>query len=335
MAKEITMKDIAKKLGISTVSVSKALTGKAGVSDEVRNQILKAAEEMGYIYSATKSGKLVKKFNIGVLVDERYIQDQNSNFYFKMYQHIIMQLSPLGYSAFMEIITEDMVTNEILPQVVLENKVDGLIAMGKIDEGYLQKIRETAIPVVYLDYYDENMDVPSVITDNVYGTYILTNYLINLGHRKIAYLGDIYATPSILDRYLGYQRAFMLNNLPYNPDYCICDRDKKGDYIDFKLPADMPTAFVCNCDDIAAVLIDKLNNLGYRVPEDISVVGFDNSMAAEFTNPKLTTMEVDMTSMTFVTCDILEKMISGVKDLSGRRVISGHLIERDSVRRLT
>lgn len=335
MAKEVTMKDIAARLGISTVSVSKALTGRAGVSDDVREEVIRTAEEMGYRYSATKSGKESRKFNIGVLVADHYIQDQTSNFYFRMYQHIIMKLSPLGYSAILEIITGDMIKTDDMPKVVADNKVDGIIILGKIKGNYINHIRDTKIPMVYLDYYDKNMDIPSVITDNVYGTYIVTEYLIQHGHTKIAYLGDIYATPSIMDRYLGYSRANIEHRLPYKDDYCICDRDENGAFIDFELPKDMPTAFVCNCDDVAALLMDKLKALGYRIPEDISIVGFDNSTLSEYTKPRLTTVAVDMETMASTACDLIFRIILGEKDVRGRRVISGNLIERESVRDLT
>ena len=331
MAKEVTMKDIAASLGISTVSVSKALSGKDGVSDEMRASIKQKALEMGYRYSITKSEKEGKKYIIGVLVEEHFIRDQTSNFYFKMYQSIIMKLSQNSYSGILEILTADMLGREELPKIITDQKVDGIIALGKINGAYLKKVRQTKLPLVYLDYYDRDMEVPSVITDNVYGTYMLMNHVIGMGHKKIAYVGDIYATPSILDRYLGYIRGLIMHNIPIRDDYLICDRDQNGTYLDLEMPEDMPTAFVCNCDEIASILINKLKDLGYCVPEDISVVGFDNTSLAEFTAPKLTTIQVDVDSMTQTACDILIRMICGEQGIHGRKVISGHLIIRDSV----
>ena len=331
MAKEVTMKDIASELGISTVSVSKALTGRDGVSEEMRALIKNKAKEMGYQYSVTKSGRESKKFIIGVLVEEHFVKDQASAFYFRMYQKIVMKLSSSNFSAILEILTEDMIANNIVSQVVTDKKVDGIIALGKIKSTYLKKIRDTKLPIVYLDYYDRDMEVPSVITDNTYGTYMLTNLLTASGHTKIAFVGDIFATPSILDRYLGYMRGLIVHGLKVPEDYLICDRDSKGEYVDLKLPEDMPTAFVCNCDDIAKVLTDKLKKLGYKIPEDISVVGFDNSPIAEYMEPKLTTVEVDMDTMVETASDILIKMISGEGEIHGRKVISGQIKVRDSI----
>lgn len=334
MAKDVTMQDIAKELGISTVSVSKALTDKDGVSSEMRATIKRKAEEMGYRYSVTKSGKEGKNLNIGVLVEDHFIKDQTSAFYFKMYQSIIMKLPKNNYSGILEILTQDKIKSGVLPQIITDKKVDGVIALGKIESRYLRSLRETGIPIVYLDYYDRHMEVPSVTTDNVYGTYMLMNHIVRMGHRKIAFVGDIEATPSILDRYLGYMRGLIVNNINVPADYLICDRDAEGNYIEMKMPEDMPTAIVCNCDHVALFLIENLKKLGYRVPEDVSVVGFDNSPFAEFSDPKLTTVEVDVDTMTETACDLLVSMIRGEKNIHGRKVISGRLIIRDSVKKL-
>lgn len=334
MAKDVTMQDIAKELGISTVSVSKALTDKDGVSSEMRATIKRKAEEMGYRYSVTKSGKEGKNYNIGVLVEDHFIKDQTSAFYFKMYQSIIMKLPKNNYSGILEILTQDKIKSGVLPKIITDKKVDGLIALGKIESRYLRALRETGIPIVYLDYYDRHMEVPSVTTDNVYGTYMLMNHIVRMGHRKIAFVGDIEATPSILDRYLGYMRGLIVNNINVPTDYLICDRDAEGSYIEMKLPEDMPTAFVCNCDHVALFLIENLKKMGYRVPEDVSVVGFDNSPFAEYADPKLTTVEVDVDTMTETACDLLVSMIRGEKNIHGRKVISGKLIIRDSVKKL-
>ncbi len=331
MAKDVTMRDIAKELGISTVSVSKALTDKEGVSSEMRAVIKEKAEKMGYRYSATKSGKDGKSYNIGVLVEEQFIEIHTSAFYFKMYQSIVIQLSKGGYSAMLEVLTGDVLQSGALPAILSENKVDGVITLGKIKEEYLEKIRETQIPLVYLDYYDDHLEIPSVTTDNLYGSYLLTDYLAQQGHERIAFVGGIMATPSIMDRYLGYMKALLSHNLTPEADYIINDRSEGGKYIDLRLPAHMPTAFVCNCDDIAYVLMEQLKSKGYRIPEDISVVGFDNSTFAIYANPKITTIEVDLDSMTEEACSILIRMIKGEMDIKGRRIVSGKLIMRDSV----
>jgi len=326
------MKDIATRLGVSTVTVSKALTDKDGVGDELRGIVKETAKQMGYRYNVTaKALKDGKSYNIGVILEGHYIDVQNDVFYMKMYQNIIRILAKSNYSGIMELITPEMYTNMTLPNIVVENKVDGIIVLGQMKSDYLKIIRESEIPIVYLDFYDRQMEVDSVITDSVYGTYMLTNYIVSKGHTKIAYVGSIHATASILDRFLGYYRSLLVNNIPFREEYIISDRGEDGLFIDLELPEDMPTAFVCNCDELAYILMERLKKMGYRVPEDISVVGFDNYTFAGYSSPKLTTVEVNVEAMALTAVETLIKRILGEKSTQGRKVISGNLIIRDSV----
>lgn len=336
MAKNVTMRDIAKKVGVSTVTVSKALTDKEGVGSELRSVIKATAEEMGYHYSNIGDGAFRKgrSYNIGVLVEDHYLDNSATAFpfYMKMYNSINKQMSQLHYSVIMEPITAAMLEEERMPNIIVERKVDGIIVLGQIMSEYLREVRESRIPVVYLDFYDRNMEVPSVINDNVYGSYMLTNYLVGKGHKKIAYVGSIYSTSSILDRYLGYYRSLLVNHIPLREDYILPDRDECGYSIEIDLPKDMPTAFVCNCDTVANMLMNQLLRQGYRIPEDISVVGFDNySSESNYRLPLLTTIEVNIEEMTKNAVEFIIRLIKGEEDLGGRKVISGKLIIRDSV----
>ena len=332
MLKTVTMKDIAMKLGVSTVTVSKALTDKEGVGDELRATIKEMAKQMGYRYTiGAKAQKTGKSYNIGIILESHYVDFQNDAFYMKMYQNIIKILAKSNYSGIMELITQEMMKEAIMPNILVENKVDGIIVLGQIKSEYLKMVRDSEIPIVYLDFYDRQMEVDSIITDSVYGTYMLTNYIVSNGHSKIAFVGSIHATASILDRFLGYYRSLLVNNIPFREDYVISDRGDDGLFIELDLPEDMPTAFVCNCDELAYILMEKLKAKGYRIPEDISVVGFDNYTFAGYSSPRLTTVEVNVEAMAQTAVETLIKRILGEKYIQGRRVISGNLIIRDSV----
>ncbi len=335
MAKNVTMRDIAKKVGVSTVTVSKALTDKDGVGSELRAVIKATAEEMGYTYSGIGDGfRRGRSYNIGVIVEEHYVDNSTTvfPFYMKMYNSINKQMSQFHYSVIMEAITSKMLAEHRMPDIVTERKVDGVIVLGQMKSDYLKVLRENKLPVVYLDFYDRTMEVPSVINDNMYGTYMLTNYLVAMGHKKIAYVGSIDATASILDRYLGYYRSLLTHQLNMPDDYIIPDRDDEGYFIDFQMPKEMPTAFVCNCDGTANLLMKLLISRGYRIPQDISVVGFDNYSAEfDYNLPKLTTIEVNIEEMTKNAVEMIIRLLKGEENLGGRKVISGKLIIRDSV----
>lgn len=337
MAKDVTMRDIAKEMGVSTVTVSKALNNKEGVGNPLRAAIRKKAQEMGYQF--TLMNKVLREESsktVGVIVDALYVAPNKtrnaSPFYLRIYQNVVLALAEYGYSAILEVITDEMLAKRIPPKVITDSKVDSVIVMGPIREDYPKRIGDSGLPVVYLDFYDENKDIPSVVTDNVYGTYALTRYLIGKGHRKLAFVGSIDATPSILDRYLGYYRALLANHIAPREDYLIPDRGADGLFIDFKLPLrDMPTAFVCNCDDAGYVLMERLRKEGYRIPEDISVVGFDNYTFLSFASPRLTTIEVDVVEMADRAVELLVSMMRGADKAGSRIVVSGRLVIGDSV----
>lgn len=166
---------------------------------------------------------------------------------------------------------------------------------------------------------------------------MLTNYLYDMGHREIAYVGTLCSTNSITDRYLGYQKSLMEHNLEVRKDWIIDDRNLETGKIDLNknicLPKDMPTAFVCNCDLTAGYLIKKLQKAGYRVPEDISVVGFENYLYPGICDIEITTFEVDISEMARGTIHKVLEKIANETYTSGLFIVSGHMVHKDSVAR--
>lgn len=328
--KKVTMNDIAKEMGISTVSVSKALSDKEGVSDEVRLRVKQKAEEMGYRFNAiAKSMKEGVSNNIGVLVSERFFSA--NAFYSDLYQRVVKEFAKKKYSCILEILSRSDEKAGVLPNMLVNSKVDGLIVLGQMKTAYIEKLLNTKIPCIFLDFYDEHNHINAVVSDSVYGSYLLTNHLIQKGHRRIGFVGDIYATSSILDRYIGYYKSLLKNKIEIREDWLINDRDDRGEYIPMVLPDDMPDAFVCNCDEAAYYFVARLKEEGYRIPEDVSVVGFDDFMYARLCEPKLTTFRVDLDMMSEVTVDSMIKMLKEENYYFGRRVIGGELVIRDSV----
>lgn len=335
MKSNVTMKDIADRFNVSKVTVSKALNDKDGVSDELKEKIQTAAEEMGYRFnSIARSLKSSATYNIGVVVAERYMDD--NAFYMGFYQELVKQLDDKHYSAILNVLLEEDELAPKVPRIYQDNKVDGIIILGQMADIYVELMDNLEIPVMFLDFYDEHANVDAVITDNFYGAYDLTNYLFKIGHKKIAYVGNIFATSSIQDRYLGYCKSLLEHRVALREDYVISDRDDvHGKFIDLVLPVEMPTAFVCNCDQIAHQLITKLQNEGFNVPQDISVVGFDNNIYAKISNPGITTVEVNIKEMSEA---VINRMMSKIQDLNidfGRIAIKGTIIHRESTKALT
>lgn len=330
--KSVTMGDIAKELGLSTVSVSKALTGREGVSDSVREKIVKKAEEMGYCYTGSKKENAKTRHNIGIIVSEHFIT--KDAYYSRLYEKTMMMLSDERQIGMLEIIKREAEKNLESPALLASGQMEGVIVLGQMSKKYLEMLKRHDVPILYMDFYDEDVVEDSVISDSVFGSGILTNYLIHRGHSKIAFVGSIRSTSSIMDRYIGYYRAMLTAGLSIKENWLIEDRDEEGDRIEVKLPEDMPTAFVCNSDATAFDLVKLLQNKGYKVPEDISVVGFDNFIYSEMSTPQITTYGVDTDALVQNAIRIMQEKLEN-KDYSvGRVLIAGTMVERESVRTL-
>ena len=212
--KSVTMSDIAKAMDISTVTVSKALGDKDGVSDELREKIKQKANEMGYRFSYTsKSSKEGFTFNISIVVAKHFINDASA-FYWVMYRHIVELLQKQNYYGILDVISESDQANRSMPNSVSDKKVDGVIVLGQFDDEYVSELLDLDIPVVFLDFYSSDNRTDTILSDSFFGSYMLTNYLINAGHRNIGFLGTITSTSSIQDRYLGYYKALLEKGIP-------------------------------------------------------------------------------------------------------------------------
>lgn len=334
MAKSVRMADIAKELGVSTVTVSKALSDQKGVSEEMREKIKELAAQMGY-----KSGTSAKEgghpsYNIGVLVLETYIE-KYSSFYWEFYQKINTGAGKENCFVLFEILEAESEAQLIMPKLIQENKIDGLMILGQISTEYLEMLKEQSnVPRVYMDFYDRRVRADSVISNSFYGAYYLTDYLFEMGYTEIGYVGTLLATESITDRYLGYYKAVMEHGKEPRKEWVIQDRESHVQiYEKLELPQILPGAFVCNSDLAASKLIKALGEKGYRVPEDISVVGYDDYLYPGLCDIGITTYSVNMEKMSQIGIEMLLERMGGSTEPYIMQVIEGKFLERESVRK--
>lgn len=337
MAKAVKLADIAKKVGVSTVTVSKALSGQKGVSEEMREKIKKLADEMGYRppSAARRAISRARSYNIGVLIEEEYL-DKYESFYWKIYQQVSICALNCECFAMMEVVSSRMEEQMEVPKVIREQKVHGIIVIGRMPARYLKLLKENkSVPVVYIDFTDDDPSTDAVVSDSYYGAYHLVNYLIEQGHTRIAYVGTLLATSSITDRYFGYAKALLEHGIPLREDWQLDDRHVSSGSIQEELilmPEEMPTAFFCNCDLTAGKLIQKLKQDGYHVPEDISVVGFDNYIYPGICDVGITTYEVDQAEMASRAVNILVKRIEHETDSHRTHMVEGRIVVKESVK---
>ncbi len=333
--KSVTMSDIANELGVSTVTVSKALGDKDGVGDELRERIKQKANEMGYRFnSSSKASKDSFTYSISVIVAKHFIHDASA-FYWVVYRYIVELLQKQSYYGILEVITDADEQQCEMPNSIIDKKVDGIIVLGQFSESYVNALLNADVPTVFLDFYSGKNDVETVLADNFFGSYTITNYLIHNGHKKIGFVGTINSTSSIQDRYLGYYKSHIENHLRVNPNWIIDDRNPDGiSFPEYSLPADMPTAFVCNCDETAYALINQLKAKGYSIPGDISIVGYDNHIYSTISNPRITTIDVNSYRMSHEAVEIIIRKIRDNNYKCGRVLVTGKLVERDSVKKI-
>ncbi len=336
MKKSVTMRDIGAALGVSAVTISKALAGKEGVSDAVREKIIKTAQEMGYQYQA-QSGTAGDRERerpqeiVGILTPDRFFDA--GSFYASLYKEILKHMVDAGMLGVLEIVTADREHACELPMIVSSGRVSSMIVLGQFDNAYVKTLVASGLPVVLLDFYCDEPDTDAVVSDGMNGGYLLTRHLIESGHRDIGFVGSVLATTSAMDRYCGYIRALMEEGLTEQPQWLIGDRGADRKYkAQLILPERLPTAFVCENDVIAMRLIAQLETRGIRVPEDISVTGFDNFNYATLCSPALTTYSVNQSRMAQVAVRQLQTRIAEPGEGPLRQVVGGRVVKRDSTR---
>lgn len=334
MKKGVRLSDIAKSLNVSTVTVSNALAGQKGVSEELRGRIRETAEQMGYQPRNASAVPAAKILNIGVIISEQYLGNYPS-FYWRVYQNLAVAARNNSCVLMFEVLTKEAEKTLSMPLFTHDSKIEGILVIGEISRKYLVYMNETVkLPQVYVDFMKKGISLDSVLTNNFYGMYQMVNYLIDNGHRNIAYVGTVRANNSIMDRYFGYCKALLEAGIEERREWVLNDRDMEGHLIDISLPEHMPTAFACNCDLTASVLIKELEAKGYRVPEDISVVGFDNYLYEGLCDIKITSYEVNIIEMVQVA---LKKILYQIQhgeayDKQNVTIISGKLVVKDSVK---
>lgn len=337
MRKEVRLADIANQLNVSTVTVSNALTGQKGVSQELRERIKDTAVKMGYQPRTAAAAPARKILSIGVIISEQYLGNYPS-FYWKVYQTLAVAAREKSCVLLFEVLTKEAEKSLVLPLFAHDSKIEGIMVIGEISGAYLKHLgEESRLPQVYIDFQKKSIPVDAVLTNNYYGMYQMVNYLIESGHRDIAYVGTVKANNSIMDRYFGYCKALMEAGISPVPEWVIDDRNQEGYMVDICLPERMPTAFACNSDLTASALIKTLEARGYRIPEDISVVGFDNYLYDGLCDIKITSYEVNVEEMVRAALKDIVRQIQHGRELPDSlrqnvQIISGRLVVKDSVK---
>lgn len=322
-----TMQDIADKLGISKVSVSKALAGHKGVSEELRRTIFQTAREMDYNQIVPDD-----KYNFAFIVSKRFFLETDA-FYSAMFYYFSEGCLANGHNAVLIIVNSSDEEKCILPIQLEKERFHGFAVAGQMSDSYLKALASLQKPMVLMDFESSEVNSTVLLTDNYHWGFKVTQYLIDRGHKDIGFVGPVGSTNSITDRYFGYRKALLLNDLAFSPDWLFVNNDTRSGmyYSTVSLPAKMPTALVCHCDRAAYYMLESLSVRGLRCPQDVSIISFDNTRLAGLAHPGLTSVNIDTKVFSHQALKTLMSLQSTPNAEPQRLYIPARLFERESV----
>ena len=289
----VTVKDIAREAGVSHSTVSRALHSSNLIANETIERIQQIANEMGYSPSAAaRALKTNRSQVLGVV-----LSSVDDPFFSEILQGIEDGVQESGYSLFIAAAHRDTGREYKTVQAMVEHRVDGIIICStSFSEKQSGQLLQYGVPMVVINNQAAEDFRFSIYHDDVDGSRQITRHLIELGHRKIAYLGNSLSGRTTLDRLTGFRQEMESNGLAIPAEYI---HEAQGANPENGIEASKhyltlpqrPTAIVCYNDMLAIGVLKGLQQLGVRVPEEISVTGFDNIIFSAYTNPPLTTFD--------------------------------------------
>jgi DNA-binding LacI/PurR family transcriptional regulator len=329
-----SIKDIARIARVSHSTVSRALQNSPLVNVETAEKIREIARQSGYRASAVARGLVTKRtLTIGLVVTT--IADPFAS---EVVCGIEEAANDLGYSVFLADSNADPNREQQVVQSFAERRVDGIVVTSsRVGALYLPLLSEMRVPIVLVNNQHPGAFVHSVMIGNVAGSREAANHLIGLGHRRIAYLGDQFGYQSDTERFQGYREALDAAGLPFHPELVVRGDGKpeeaKRAMEELLVLPEPPTAVFCYNDMTALGALRSIHMRGRRVPEDISVVGFDDLFLASYMQPALTTVRQPMRRMGLLAMESLFRLMSG-EDAEIRITVEPELIVRDSTARV-
>jgi Transcriptional regulators len=344
MSKKVTMQQIADYLGVSKFVVSKALSGKEGVSPATKERVIRAASQLGYFAQRGGPARQEKpgqhpaggsKPSVLVLMPGIRFQTKDSVYWGRILDGISVRLEERGFG--MAIISEHSIDG--LLNMFNPNGLLGMIGVGEISTSLLLEVHRCGLPMVLIDHEDPLLPSDTVFVNNYDCMYRLTQYLLGIGHRDLLFAGNIRFSRSFFDRWNGFRDALEAHDIPLRGDNLIRLEGITGFSGQFAAWASrcvetgaLPSAVVCANDSIALDAIAAFGKLGLSVPGDVSVCGFDDIEDAHRVRPALTTVHVPKEALGRRAVDRLLERVTSPREPHEKILISGEMVYRESCR---
>ena len=287
-----TIKDVAKRVGVSPSVVSRALNNRYGVKESTREKIVRAAKEMGYCPNAAARSLVTRRTaTIGVMM-----ADLSEPYYTQIIRGMEFSASKTGYTLLFSNSYESLEKSKVLEKMVYAERVDGVIIVGSNveEQEYILKLVEKKVPFVLLERDIPDPRINCVYLDNFYGGYLATKYLLDKGHTRIAHISGKIGFQVALDRLEGYKKALHEAGLLFDKELVMTGNFVWQDgYAAMKklLRSQPPCTAVFTANDTMAFgALQAIAESGLSIPKDIAVIGFDDLEFSSLTNPPLTTV---------------------------------------------
>lgn len=334
-----TIKDIAAFTGVSCTTVSNVIHGRSTrVSPETENKINEAIKTLGYIPNMSARALVSNSSKVIALINH-IVTDKELNFMDDPFQATFVGIieSVLREHGYYLMVRTVETSDELLAFLQTWN-VDGLFITGMFRDSFFNALTTLDLPIIFIDSYVHHPNFCNVGLEDFKGSYEATQYMIKNGHKHIAF-----ASPSIKDggvlqeRFLGYKAALTEGGIPFDKSIVFqYEMDLASCQVLSNELMQHPeiTGIITTADIMAAGIITGLRNNGIRVPEDISIIGFDDLSISQIITPTLTTIHQDMQLKGSVAVDFMVQKLEG-KTLSQTEIVLPiHLVERNSVRTL-
>lgn len=348
----VTIRDVAKQAGVSISTVSNVINNRGYVADETAQRVKEAIKELNYVPDYISRGakcSMVK--HIGVVVEDiiwpylhsaKIIQGVSQYCDEKSYQlqMVNMNIGNVPHEDFDALDLDDTfhTKHDRAIQSLLKSNIRGIIYVGMHPRNVEKWIKKINVPVVTAYSFADHH--PSVLADDFHGGKLATEYLIKNGHSKIGILSGPTNSYPAHQRFLAYQEALMEHNIPFNPSYMYLGNWQYQDGVECcrKLMAlpDPPTAIFAMNDMMAYGILNTAHELNIRIPEDLSVIGYDNLTLSYCSYPALTTVELPFQEMgrraAGLLIRILEEGSENIQETS--HLVKGELYPRNTVAKI-
>lgn len=341
------LKDVAMLANVSITTASHALNGKA-VNEDTKNRVLEAAKKLNYHKSIIGRNLITNRSNtIGMFIlNSKSSRDMTEeiSYYYRMIMGVLSSAQRHGYLFNFEVqYWEDIKHNEFIEQKVLSRSIDGMILIPQFTYSYdfLSVLEKESFPYVIINPNTEIKPASKAIIDNFEGGYMAANYLLEIGHKDLFFINGPRNHIDSISRENGFFMKLIEDGVKFNREkITYSDFTSEGGYYAMKQVLDfcdsIPTAIFCANDYMAAGALRAIFDRGLRVPEDISLIGYDDTDIAKTVYPRLTTIAAPIKELGFIVAERVFEMIDNKiqEPALSQIVMKPELVVRESTRKL-